>query len=277
MDIESGFLHAEGARLYYEVAGRGHPLLLIHAGVADHHMWDDQFPVFAERYRTIRYDTRGFGKSVTEDVPFANAQDVADLLDHLDVDRAHVIGVSRGGQIAIAFALDHPQRVSALIPVAAGVGGYQDTKEPEDERLLWPALEALWEAKEFETLADREVKVWVDGPRQPEDRVDSRIREKVRRMILDTYRGHTTGGQPQPQKPPAIGRLHEIRVPTLVIVGDLDTHSVQQVADILAQRIPGARKVVFPGTAHMLTMERPAEFNRVVLEFLDALPAGSGT
>jgi len=266
--VESGFLDTNGARLYYEVAGSGHPLLLIHAGVADHRMWDDQFPVFAERYRTIRYDTRGFGKSVTADVPFGNAQDVADLLDHLDVDRAHVIGVSRGGQIAIAFTLDHPRRVSALIPVAAGVGGYQDTDEPADEQVLWPALEALWEAKEFDTLADQEVKVWVDGPRQSEDRVDSRIRDRVRQMILDTYRGHITGGQPQPQKPPAIGRLADIRIPTLVIVGDLDTHSVRAVADILAQRIPGARKVVLPGTAHMLNMERPAEFSRIVLDFL---------
>ncbi|HEY3247222.1 MAG TPA: alpha/beta fold hydrolase [bacterium] len=273
---DTGFLQTNGARLYYEVAGSGHPLLLIHAGVADHRMWDDQFPVFAERYRTIRYDTRGFGKSVTEDVPFANAQDVADLLDHLDIARAHIIGVSRGGQIAIAFTLDHPERVSALIPVAAGVGGYQDTDEPEDERELWPALEALWEAKKFDALADREVKVWVDGPRQPEDRVDSRIREKVRRMILETYRGHTTGGQPQSQKPPAIGRLHEISAPTLVVVGDLDTHSVRQVADILAQRIPGAKKVVFPGTAHMLSMERPAEFSRVVLEFLEGVRTAAG-
>jgi pimeloyl-ACP methyl ester carboxylesterase len=268
MAIESGFLDTNGAHLYYEVAGSGHPLLLIHAGVADHRMWDDQFPVFAERYRTIRYDTRGFGKSVTADVPFSNAQDGVDLLNHLDVDRAHVIGVSRGGQIAIAFALDHPQRVSALIPVASGVGGYQDTDEPEDEQALWPALEAMWDAKEFDALADEEVKVWVDGPRQSADRVDSRIRDKVRQMILDTYRGHTTGGQPLPQKPPAIGRLADIRIPTLVIVGDLDTHSVRAVADILAQRIPGARKVVLPGTAHMLNMERPAEFSRIVLEFL---------
>ncbi|MGH2348513.1 MAG: alpha/beta fold hydrolase, partial [bacterium] len=91
MAAESGFLHTNGARLYYEVAGSGHPLLLIHAGVADHRMWDDQVPAFAERYHTIRYDARGFGQSATVDVPFTNQQDALDLLDHLVVRQAHVI------------------------------------------------------------------------------------------------------------------------------------------------------------------------------------------
>src|SRR2546421_8761630 len=83
MEVETGFVKAPGARLYYEAAGRGHPLLLIHAGVADCRMWDAQFQVFAEQFRVVRYDTRGFGKSLTEDVSFSNRQDVSDLLDHL--------------------------------------------------------------------------------------------------------------------------------------------------------------------------------------------------
>src|SRR2546428_12986379 len=97
MEVETGFVKIPGARLYYEVAGRGHPLrghplLLIHAGVADCRMWDVQFPVFAEQFRVVRYDTRGFGKSLTEDVSFSNRQDVSDLLDHLGIERTYVIG-----------------------------------------------------------------------------------------------------------------------------------------------------------------------------------------
>jgi pimeloyl-ACP methyl ester carboxylesterase len=255
--------------LYYEVAGSGHPLLLIHAGVADHRMWDDQFPVFAERHRTIRYDTRGFGQSITQDVPFTNQQDAVDLLDHLGVRQAHVIGVSRGGAIAVNFVLEHPKRASALVLVAAGVGGFNaGEQEPEDEKALWPVMEALEEAKDFEKLVDMEVKVWVDGPRQREDRVDPAIREKVRRMDLASYRTHTTGGQPQPVTPPAFHRLGEMTIPTLILVGDLDVFSVQATADMLAERIPGAERAVFSGTAHMLNMERPTEFNRAVLDFL---------
>src|SRR5437899_12029961 len=88
-------------------------------------MWDAQFPVFAQQFRVVRYDTRGFGKSLTEDVSFSNRQDVSELLDHLGIDRTYVSGVSRGGYIAIDFTLQHPERVAALIPVASALGGGQ--------------------------------------------------------------------------------------------------------------------------------------------------------
>ncbi len=134
-------------------------MLLIHAGVADHRMWDDQFSVFAEHYRTIRYDTRGFGRSVTEDVPFSNHHDVTDLLDHLGVQRAHVIGASRAGAIALNVTLAYPHRVRGLVLVAAGMGGHDARQgEPDDERALWPVMEALEETKDFDALVDMEVK-----------------------------------------------------------------------------------------------------------------------
>src|SRR5437763_1678419 len=101
--LSSGYAPVENGELFYEVAGRGHPLLLIHAGVADRRMWDDQFAAFAGRFRVIRYDTRGYGLSRTEPTAFSNRQDVADLLRHVGVERTHIIGVSRGGQIAVDF------------------------------------------------------------------------------------------------------------------------------------------------------------------------------
>src|SRR2546428_13333009 len=97
MEVETGFVKVPGEKHYYEVAGRGHPLLLIHAGVDDCRMWDAQFPVFAQQFRVVRYDTRGFGKSLTEDVSYSNRQDVSGLLDHLGIDRSYIIGGSRGG------------------------------------------------------------------------------------------------------------------------------------------------------------------------------------
>src|SRR5688500_18397204 len=98
---DSGFLDVPGGRPYYEVDGEGHPLTLVHAGIANLRMWDDQVPAFAERYRVIRYDTRGFGRTETEDVSFSNRADLAALLDHLEAPSTYLVGASRSGQIAL--------------------------------------------------------------------------------------------------------------------------------------------------------------------------------
>lgn len=272
MQVEKGFFDIPGARLYYEVAGEGRPLVLIHAGVADCRMWDDQFLEFAQSHRVLRYDTRGYGQSVTEDVAFSNREDLDALLTHLRIDRASLVGVSRGGTIAIDFTVEHSERVSALIPVASGLSGHSlGAAVPAAEQEAFDQMEALWKERDFDHLAELEVRMWVDGPGQPATRVPSTVRERVRAMILHTYRTHQVEGRPQPLTPPAIGRLGEIRVPTLVIVGDLDTAGVLAAADVLVRDIHGARKVVIPGTAHMLNMEKPLEFTRVVMSFLRGL------
>ena len=269
--VETGFVKAPGARLYYEAAGRGHPLLLIHAGVADCRMWDALFPVFAQQFRVVRYDTRGFGKSLTEDVAFSNRQDVSDLLDHLGIERTYVIGVSRGGSIAIDFTLEHPERVAALIPVASGLGGFKSGSRPVQETQMFAEMDRLWEAKEFTRLADLEVRMWVSGPGQPPDRVALPVRERIREMILNNYTTHKVEGQSIVMEPPAAGRLGEIRVPTLVVLGDLDESGVLAAADEIVRGVAGARKVVVPGTAHMLSLEKPEEFTKIVLDFLQSL------
>ncbi len=275
MTVQTGYVDVEGARLYYETAGEGHCLVLIHAGVADHRMWDDQFQVLAERLQVVRYDTRGFGRSRTEDVEFSNRLDLRELLRHLGINRATVCGVSRGGQIAVDFTLEYPEMVEALIPVAAGISGYQGGHEAREiETRMFTEMEEAWGRRDLERLIDLEVRMWVDGPGQPLDRVDARIREQVRQMERDTMASNTTEGKPQPLSPLAIERLEEIRAPTLVVWGDLDTSGVLAMADIMAQRIPRARKVVFPGTAHMLTMEKPEEFTRIILGFLSEVHAG---
>jgi 3-oxoadipate enol-lactonase len=263
----SGYLEVEGARIWYEVAGDGLPLLLIHAGVADSSMWDDQWSAFAARHRVVRYDARGFGKTTMEDVAFSNRDDILRLLQHLGIDRTAVLGISRGGTIGIDFALKHPERVTALIAVAAGVSGFEGSPTA-DEIAVFEAMEQAWNARDFERLADLDVRLWVDGPGQSAGRAAAQVREQVRRMCLNNYRAYHTDGKPQPLDPPAAGRLHQIRVPTLVIVGDLDTSATLAIADQLAREIPGARKIVFEKVAHMVNMEQPARFNQVVLDFL---------
>jgi len=269
--IESGYVPVTGGRLYFEVAGDGHPLVLMHAGIADCRMWDEQVQVFSQIYRVIRYDTRGFGKSKTEDVEFSNRQDLFDLLAHLEVEKAYLIGASRAGGIAIDFTIDHPEKVEALIPVSSALGGLNHQHPQHEERMLDEMSEA-WDQKDFVRLAGLELNMWVDGPVQPETRVAPALRERVREMILDTYTSHTTEGKPQRLDPPAAKRLAEIKAPTLIIFGNLDESGVLAAAEQLEHGIPAARKVVMAGTAHLPSMERPHEFNQLVLDFLANVP-----
>lgn len=272
---ESGYIETNGAKIYYEVAGAGYPVVLVHAGVADHTMWDEQMGPFTQKYRVIRYDTRGFGRSITEEVEFSNRQDLYDLLTGLGVEKAHVVGNSRGGQIALDFAIERPEMVSALVLVAAGLSGFTPPNEPTGiEKTLWAAEEKAWDAADWEGVADIDVQMWADGPGQPAGRAPSDLRERVRKMCLNTYTTHKAEGKPQPLDPPAAGRLGEVKAPTLIMYGDLDTSGTPATSEQMAQGIKGSKKIVYPGVAHMVSMELPDEFNRVVLVFFEEVEAG---
>ena len=112
-----------GARIHYERSGSGFPLLLIHAGIADSRMWEPQAKAWANHFDMIRPDLRGFGDSELPPEPYSERADVVALLDHLGVDRAHVIGCSMGGTLATDLAIEHPERVERLVLVAGGVSG----------------------------------------------------------------------------------------------------------------------------------------------------------
>lgn len=265
----AGFLETNGARLYYESAGEGRAVLFIHAGVADLRMWDAQAAALVDRYRVIRYDTRGYGKTAHDDVPYSNRQDIRDLLDHLDVDKAVIVGCSRGGQIAVDLALESSERVAGLVPVCAGISGF-DGDMPANELAVFEQMEAL-EANggAVEAMIDLDVKVWVDGFYRNGE-APAPVRDYVRRALQAAY-AKPQHGTVITLAPPAAGRLGDIRVPTLVIVGEIDTSGTRAMADALTAGIPNARKAVIAGTAHLPNLEQPDEFNRLLREFLDGV------
>jgi 3-oxoadipate enol-lactonase len=269
----SGFMDVPGAKLYYEADGSGPAVTLIHAGVAHLRMWDEQVAAWRDRWQVIRYDTRGFGRTLTEDVPYSNRDDLRRLLDHLGVERTHLVGLSRGGSIALDFTLEHPQRVASLVWVAGGVGGY----EGPDDGIDWDAVERLYEEKRFDELVEREVQLWVDGPGQPPDRVSVDVRRRMIEWNTDNYRDPQPADQAQPLDPPAAGRLEEVGVPVIVMWGDLDVPSTEAAGELLARAVHGARRHVFKGVAHMVNLERPDEFNRLVAEFLTEVGAKGGS
>lgn len=265
---DSGFLDFNHGRIYYEVDGEGPALSLIHAGVANLRQWDEQVPSFAERFRVIRYDCRTFGRTTSENVSISNRADLAAVLDHLGVEQTAVLGLSRGGSIAVDFTLDYPDRVTALIPVAAGLGGFQTPPTP-DEQALWDEYDHRYEARDWDWIVNTETAFWVDGPRQPADRVPASIRDRVHEWIAQGYRDHwEEEPTAEPLEPPAVNRLKEIHVPTLVMVGDLDEGGTIEACRKLANDIPGARFELFEGVAHMVNLEQPERFTRLVLDFL---------
>jgi 3-oxoadipate enol-lactonase len=267
------YLPVPGGRLYYEGDGDDDapPLTLIHAGVAHLRMWDEQIHGLASRYRVIRYDTRGFGRTETDDVSFSNRADLAALLDHLGVERTSLLGLSRGGTIALDFTLEHPERVSALVMVGSTPGGFDF--ESEAMAPIWQRSEELENAGDWDSLVDLEADVWLEGPGQERGRTGSELRERMRRWGRENYSEGRSWGQPRPLDPPAAGRLNEVSIPTLVAWGDLDEEGVRAAGPYLADGIRGARQHVFPGVAHMVNLERPQEFEQMVVEFLEGAAA----
>jgi pimeloyl-ACP methyl ester carboxylesterase len=263
---EAGFADIGGARIYYEAAGSGHPLLLLHAGVADSRMWEDQWAPFAARYRVIRWDLPGFGQSQLPDGPLASHDLVAGLLRFLGVERAHFVGISWGGRVALDTALAHPKMVSALVLVCPSVSGEAPS---EAVRRFGEEEDALLERGDIGGATELNLRMWVDGPRRTAGQVDQAVRERVREMQRHAFTVPVPPGfEPRPLSPPAIERLAEVRSPALVVIGDYDIDEKLAMADRLAAEIPGARKAVVHGAAHMVPMERPDDFNRVVLDFL---------
>ena len=266
---DGGFARVNGASLCYDVTGGGEPLALVHAGIADRRMWDGQLEAFGERYRAIRYDMRGFGRSeAPAGAPFSHHDDLRGLLDFHGIERAILVGCSIGARTVIDFALAHPGRVRALVLVCPTVSGFEPNEEPPEE---WDELVAADEAGDLERVSELEVRIWVDGPyRRPED-VDPAVRNLVREMNLIALRNEPALSEERQAEPPAVNRLADIQAPTLVVAGDLDRPEVGARAELLAKSVPLAQKVVMSETAHVPSMEKPDEFNRVVLEFLARL------
>ena len=264
--LQTGSAPIEGADLYYEIAGEGPSLVLAHAGFVDRRMWDDQFLVFAQHYRVVRYDQRGFGNSKLTPGPFSHRRDLYHLLNFLGIEQAHLLGCSMGGQAIIDFALEHPEMTASLVLVSSALSGYPmqgDIPKPLQE------LGAALKAQDINRAAELAVRIWIDGPRRTPDQVDARIRERGREMSLTALPSAFV--EEEPIKPSAFERMHELAAPTLVIVGELDDASIATISELLTTRIAGARKVIISGAAHLPNMEKPEEFNHEVLAFLQPL------
>jgi 3-oxoadipate enol-lactonase len=253
--------------------GDGPPIVLIHAGVADLRAWDDVVPPLAAAgHRVIRYDIRGFGKSTTGDVEFSHQADLRAVLDAAGVGKAVLVGNSKGGTIALDTAIELPERVVAVVGVAAGLGGF-DGGETPDEVAVREAYERIDSAEPFDAVAltDYEVQLWLAGPLQPLDRVSPALRTRFFEMDLPLNEEGRVGGRQVRLDPPANDRLAELRCPVLAIAGTLDFSDCVATARHLEADAPDARALIWDDVAHMIGMEQPARLAGAVAEFVAPL------
>lgn len=261
------FAAADGARLAYDDVGDGPPIVLVHAGVTDRHMWDDVVPLLSGSHRVIRYDMRGFGDSVETGLPeWRKDLDLVAVMDAAGVESAAAIGVSMGGAAAFDTALTHPDRIDSIVAVNPGLGGFSaDVGEWATER--FKRMKPAWDAGDRAEVARLEIEVWLAGPHRSIDDMPPDKVEVMRDWLLTSYEKEAWDRE-QDVTPPAAERLDEIDVPVLAVLGELDLLSLHATIDHIVQNVPDAEKATIEGTAHLAPWERPDEFASIVRQWM---------
>ncbi|TWP49644.1 alpha/beta fold hydrolase [Lentzea tibetensis] len=226
-------------------------------------MWDAQVELLAPTHQVITFDARGHGLSPTPTEPFSHYEDLLELLDHLGVARASLVGLSQGGRTSIDFAIAHPHRVAKIVLAGTGISG-MTFRDP----FVLSYMKKLSEATDIESVVECFLRMWVDGPQRTPDEVDPAVREPCHAAMSDTITRHGARWLGLLRELGAIDRVAELTARTLVLVGDLDSSDIHTVADLVAGAAPNAHKKVVTGAGHMINLDQPEEFNRVLRRFL---------
>jgi len=246
-------------------------VVLIHAGICDSRMWDPQWETFRPSHRVLRYDMRGFGRSPVGPDSYSNAGDLIDLLEQQGVAKASLVGVSMGGRVALEVAIARPELVDALVLVGAGFPGHDWSAEMNaaDEAEM-----AALKRGDLDAAVEVALRTWVDGPRRRPEDVDSDVRARVAEMQRRAYELQLPVWETAEEEPLVSDlseRVGEVDAPTLVLVGEEDVRDMHEIAGRLERELPNARRASIANTAHVPSMERPREFDQLVLPFLQSV------
>jgi 3-oxoadipate enol-lactonase len=254
------FVEVEGSKLYYEECGTAPPtVVLIHDGVVNSAVWDDVWPVFCRHFHTIRYDRRGYGRSPAATTWYSETDDLATLLHHLKVSRAAIVGSSHGGELSIDFSLAHPEMVQQLVLVGPVVSGMPFSRHFLDRGGRADELLQKGDLKGAITEWSNDKYLIAPG--------NDAARKRLLNLLTANPQDTTHKDYPLRSKP-ALPRLHEIHVPALILVGDADIPDVHAHAGAIEAGIPNARRVVIGGVGHIMYLEKPSEFSRRVISFI---------
>ncbi|HKA17922.1 MAG TPA: alpha/beta hydrolase [Blastocatellia bacterium] len=264
LDVDSGYVEVNDGRIFYESAGQGPTIIMIHDGLLHRETWNDQFGVFARNHRAIRWDRRGYGRSDVPKAPYSDLEDLHRLVKTLKVDRATLIGCSAGGLLTIDYALEHPEIVSGLVLVGPIVSGFEFTEHfaTRGNRGM-PGLDAPVQQK---------IEYWISKDSWIMARESVAAKKKMKELLAANPQNLTGSRQfaRWPEKP-ALGRLSQIKVPTLIVAGESDIPDVHAHIGAIQAGISGSKRVVLTNSGHLPHIEVPEVFNRTVLAFLDTI------
>ena len=263
--MKSGIAEVNGSKLYYEITGAGFPLVLVNGSSLDLRMWDEQIEDFSNRFQVVRYDLRGIGKSAIPDEEFSHSADIYHLLKFLNIEKAFIVALSFGGAFAIDFAAEHPEMIAALVVASAA------TSDLRDDYL--EGLDAL-SAITKEKGASAAIEELIANPSFFAPENETAI-GKTREILFDNRHIFETDFLLirlwQPPQFSFEKTVSKITAPTLLIVGDCDAPIIREIAENLEKNISNAKKVIIEGAGHMVNLEKPLEFNRAVINFLQNL------
>jgi 3-oxoadipate enol-lactonase len=233
-------------------------------------MWEPQWETFRPSHRVLRYDMRGFGRSPVGPGRYSNAGDLIDLLEQQGVAKASLVGVSMGGRVALEVAIARPELVDALVLVGAGFPGHDWSAEMNaaDEAEM-----AALTRGDLDAAVEVSLRTWVDGPRRSPEDVDPDVRALVAEMQRRAYELQIPVWETAEEEPlvsDLAERIAEVDAPTLVLVGEEDAPDMHEIADRLERELPNARRASIADTAHVPSLERPREFDQLVLPFLQS-------
>jgi 3-oxoadipate enol-lactonase len=270
--FDSGYAEVNGTKLYYEAAGTGKPLILIHGSFGDRRFWDLQFAELSKKYKVIRYDIRGYGKSALPDSSqvYRDSDDLNALMDFLGIKKANICGLSLGSFIAIDFALSHPEKCISLIPCGPRVAGdgtaeYKTSSGDSISVIITKTIylvkgKGAKEATDYLWTGDHVMAKGVVSPKTLQSLLKMGYEYSWWRYIHPGKREYAFGM--------AIKQLSEIKIPTLIVTAEYDFELCKEVAEILVKGIPDAKLALIKGAGHIMNMDKPKDFNKAIFKFI---------
>jgi pimeloyl-ACP methyl ester carboxylesterase len=230
-------------------------------------MWDGQFGFFARNYRAIRYDMRSSGRSETTPTsePFTHHEDLLCFLRALRIRRVSLVGLSNYA-VALDFAIAYPELIEKLVLASPGLRGYA-FRDPWVGIKFAAMLQAL-DRRDLNAAVEVFLSMWVDGPYRNPGEVNPLVRARIGEMVTKAFRLSRQAPNCKGLEPSAAGRLAEVRVPTLVVLGEKDAPDIHAIGQLIHEGIAGSRLVTIPDAGHIVVMEKPKEFNRLVEGFV---------
>lgn len=254
--MKNGYFTDDEAKIYYQLNGEGTPIVFIHGFTLDNRMWESQIGFFQHDYKTLVYDMRGYGKSSIPTGKYSHHDDLLKLLDFLNIDKIHLVGLSLGGEIALDFSISNPKRLLSLSLLNSSLSGYKSTVD--------------WSVHAEEQGLAKAKSNWLNHdifkPTMKNDKAATILKD-----FIDSYSGwHWLNSDPRKRVISlALNRLDEIICPTLVLSGEDDLSYFHDIAKILTSKIPNAERKFIKDAGHMINMEQPEAVNSSLQQFFE--------